>query len=326
MSLKVSCALAPCASTADHIVQAEELGYDRAWCYDSPALYSDVWMTLAVAASRTTRIGVGPAVLVPSLRHPVVTASAAATLHDLAPGRVAVALGAGFSGRFALGHRAMAWHAVATYVRTVVALLRGETAEWEGRPIKLLEREPLSIPILLGADGPKGRAVATELGEGIFLTAATGDMSSLPAWRALMVFGTVLNTGEPLDSPRVWDAAAFHVAVIFHSLLENGQNEVLDQLPGGERWRREMDEMPPETRHLVLHQRHLLGVSAQDRDVVRANLGLLPSMSFTGTAEDVGTRIAGLAASGVTEVVYQPCGVDIPGELERFMSVARDAK
>ena len=48
-------------------------------------------MTLALAAQRTERIGLGPGVLVPSLRHPIVNAAATATLCALAPRRVAVA-------------------------------------------------------------------------------------------------------------------------------------------------------------------------------------------------------------------------------------------
>ena len=61
-------------------------------------------MTLALAAQRTERIGLGPGVLVPSLRHPMVNAAATATLCALAPGRVAVSFGTGFTGRRAMGY------------------------------------------------------------------------------------------------------------------------------------------------------------------------------------------------------------------------------
>ena len=64
-------------------------------------------MTLALAAQRTERIGVGPGVLVPSLRHPMVNAAATAALAAPAPGRVGVAFGTGSSGRRAMGYRAI---------------------------------------------------------------------------------------------------------------------------------------------------------------------------------------------------------------------------
>ncbi|MGZ4274846.1 MAG: LLM class flavin-dependent oxidoreductase, partial [Solirubrobacteraceae bacterium] len=43
------------------VALAEQLGYGRAWLYDTPQQSPDVWMTLALAAERTERIGLGPA-------------------------------------------------------------------------------------------------------------------------------------------------------------------------------------------------------------------------------------------------------------------------
>jgi 5,10-methylenetetrahydromethanopterin reductase len=103
MSVVLSCAFATSMATPDHVAMAESLGYERAWLYDSPALYPDVWVTLARAADRTSTIGLGPGVLIPSLRHPMTNAAAIATLSAIAPGRVAVAIGSGFTGRYILG-------------------------------------------------------------------------------------------------------------------------------------------------------------------------------------------------------------------------------
>ena len=50
----ISCVFAPSLETPAHIELAERLGYRRAWCYDSPAMYADPWMVLALAAGRTT--------------------------------------------------------------------------------------------------------------------------------------------------------------------------------------------------------------------------------------------------------------------------------
>src|SRR5687767_11781367 len=91
--VEISCSFATALDTPDHIALAEQLGYRRAWCYDSPALYPDVWMVLARAADRTTSIGLAPGVLIPSLRHPLVTASAAAALAAWAPDRVVLGIG-----------------------------------------------------------------------------------------------------------------------------------------------------------------------------------------------------------------------------------------
>src|ERR1700742_3834643 len=172
--MDISCAFATSSETPAHVELAETLGYNRAWLYDSPALYPDVWMVLSRCAERTTRIGLGPGVLVPSLRHPMVNAAAIAELERQAPGRVVVAVGSGFTGRMAMGQRPMPWRQVAEYVRCLRALLAGDTTEWEGAKISMLHLpgfgalRPIEVPILFGAEGPKGLAVAAELGDGVF--------------------------------------------------------------------------------------------------------------------------------------------------------------
>lgn len=94
-----SCQFATYLLSPEHIATAEQLGYHRAWLHETPAQGPAVRAMLALAAERTHRIGVAPGVLVPTLRHPMVNASGAATL---APGRVALAFGTGFNGTRAL--------------------------------------------------------------------------------------------------------------------------------------------------------------------------------------------------------------------------------
>src|SRR5207244_7551296 len=131
--MKLSCALVTNVDSPELIAVAERLGYHRAWLYDSPAITSDVWVALALAAERTSTIGLGPGVLVPSLRHPMTNAAAIATLAAIAgPQRVAIAVGSGFTGRFTLGKRPMKWTDVIAYVEAVKALLRGGQVEWDG--------------------------------------------------------------------------------------------------------------------------------------------------------------------------------------------------
>src|SRR3954469_6756025 len=104
--MEISCAFPTALDSPDHIVLAEQLGYDRAWLYDTPQQSTAVWVTLALAAARTERLGPGPGVLVPPLRPPMVNPGAPASPAWLAPGRVVVAFGTGFTGRRAMGYRA----------------------------------------------------------------------------------------------------------------------------------------------------------------------------------------------------------------------------
>ncbi|MEY2432211.1 MAG: 5,10-methylenetetrahydromethanopterin reductase, partial [Acidimicrobiaceae bacterium] len=219
--MELSCAFATGLDTPEHIRIGESLGYRRAWAYDSPALYPDVWVALSMAAERTDRIGLGPAVLVPSLRHPMTNAVAIAGLSALAPGRVAVAVGSGFTGRYTLGQKPMRWADVEAYVRALRGLLADETVEWEGSPIRMLHppgfgaARPVEVPILIGADGPRGTAVAEAVGDGIF--AAGLPNAAATGWHALLQFGTVVGAGEDVRSPRVLEAAGHGLAVAYHA-------------------------------------------------------------------------------------------------------------
>src|SRR5262249_56551305 len=67
--MRLSCGFPPTASAPEHAALAEQLGYERVWFYDSPALYGDVWVALARAADATRRIGLGTAGLVPEVPH-----------------------------------------------------------------------------------------------------------------------------------------------------------------------------------------------------------------------------------------------------------------
>jgi 5,10-methylenetetrahydromethanopterin reductase len=321
-NLTLSCAFATSERSHEHARIAEELGYARAWLYDSPALYPDVWVQLCRAAERTSKIGLGPGVLVPSLRHPMVSAAAIATLASIAGAeRVAVAVGSGFTGRFTLGQRPMKWADVRHYVRTVRALLRGERVEWEGGLLQMLQppgygaARPLEVPFIIAAAGPKGVAAAQELGDGVF--AAPMPIAGF-AWSIALTFGTVLAPGEAADDPRVLAAAGHAAPVLFHWAMENRR---LDAVPNGEAWAAAYADVPDAAKHLALHDRHLIAMNERDRPFVTGEL-----LVHNGLALDAAgwrERAALLESMGATEIAYQPGGPDIPGELERFARALR---
>ncbi len=322
MNATLSCAFATSDQSHEHARIAEDLGYARAWFYDSPALYPDVWVQLCRAAEQTTRIGLGPGVLVPSLRHPMVNAAAIATLVSIAgASRVAVAVGSGFTGRLTMGQRPMKWTHVSEYVRVLRALLRGEQVEWEGKTMQMLHpdgygaRRPIDVPFVIGAAGPKGIAAAHELGDGVF-----GAPVAIPgfSWSIVLTFGTVLDDGEDPGSPRVLAAAGHAAPVMFHFALEN---RMLELVPDGDAWAAAYLRVPERIRHLALHDRHLIAINERDRPFVTGQRLVQQRLALTraGWRE----RVAILESQGATEIAYQPAGPDIAGELERFALTVR---
>lgn len=328
--MKISCASPTTMDSPDHVALAEELGYDRAWLYDTPQQSPDVWMMLALAAERTERIGLGPGVLVPSLRHPMVNAAATAALVALAPDRVAVAFGTGFSGRRAMGYRAIPWAYMDAYIRAYRGLLRGETVEWEGARMRMLHPpghgapRPIDVPILISALGPKGAGVARELADALYATLVLPEFAKEFSDVSYLFWGTVLDDGEDPASERVRAAGGPGLALAYHGAYEF--NTPLSELPGGAEWQAIVERTAPAERHLAVHVEHCVGLNEADQAAWDAGgHSMLEQATVSGTADRVAAQLGELAAGGVTELVFQPCGPDIRRELETFMETARAA-
>jgi 5,10-methylenetetrahydromethanopterin reductase len=321
-SMELSCSFPPGPDNVRLARLAEELGYRRVWLYDSAALYGDVWVALAEVARATSRVGLGPAVLVPSFRHVLATASAIATLEQLAPGRLEVAIGTGFTGRYALGQKPLSWRSVERYVADLRALLRGETVPVEGTMLRMLHPRgfapprPLTTPILVAANGPKGLEVARKHGDGVMCVAAPQPGF---ARCAVFGFGTVLDPGETPASPRAFEALAPALAVIYHGSYEAGAERV-DGLPGGRGWREEIEKLPREVRHLAIHEDHMVRATERDR---RHLSPALAGATFTGAPDEVRARLRAFATSGMTEFVYAPHGPDPARELRAMAGAAQ---
>src|ERR1700694_5868828 len=90
----------PADEVASLASEIEAAGLDELWIGDEgPG--RDPFVLLAAAATATTRVRLGVGVTNPYLRHPAVTAAAAATIAEIAPGRFVLGFGPG--GDMALG-------------------------------------------------------------------------------------------------------------------------------------------------------------------------------------------------------------------------------
>ena len=320
-ALRISLAIAPGPDSERLAALAEELGYARFWLYDSPALYEDVWITLGRLAGVTGRLGLGTAVLVPNSRHPMVTASAIATMERLAPGRCTYAFGTGASARWAFDQPALTWRFMHTYLTQLRALLAGETVEIEGRPCAMIHHpdlavgRPIDVPFVLSAFGPKGMAIARELDAGI--------MTMFPPpegfdERIQLVAGTVLDAGETVTDPRVVRAVGPWYVVTHHA-VHQGSPEAVDGLPGGVEWRADIEAARPAgQRHLAVWEGHVTHLVDRDTTIVEAAGEEVVGMSWVGDADELRSRATEAAASGVTEIAYAPVGPDVEREIRAF--------
>src|SRR3989449_7676438 len=193
-------ALAPGVDAWKTVERAERLGFSHAWFYDTQMLCADVFVAMALAAARTSKIVVGTGVLVPSNGIAPVAANALASLNRLAPGRIVFGVSTGFTARNTMGLGPMKLSDLREHVRIVRALLRGDTVECElegvRRKVRFLNPEAgliditHPIPLHLSAFAPKARALTAEIAAGWMnfvtgLPAALHEVDEMAAaWRA----------------------------------------------------------------------------------------------------------------------------------------------
>jgi 5,10-methylenetetrahydromethanopterin reductase len=318
MPLTYAFRLAPGPHALDQAILAEKLGYERIWSPEIPAFGHDIWVHLARLAERTQRIGIGPAVLIPSYRHPVAQASAIATLEHIAPGRLMVAFGTGFTGRIAMGQKPLTWEAMRRHLLQVRTLLRGEAVDIDGGLAQLLASpdllpdRPIRTPLLLAAQGPKGRAVAKEIADGLVALGYPGQGFN-PC--LVSVSGTVLDPGETASSPRVRKAVAPLIGTIYHSTFARDP-EAVKRLPCGQAWLDSVMNVPKPIRHLAVNRGHSWDVSNGHDALIDTSAA--EQMTFTGTAETLRARLAKLEAAGATGVIFGTSGADVERELNAF--------
>jgi 5,10-methylenetetrahydromethanopterin reductase len=322
--MELGCLFSAAIATPDHCALAEQLGYRTAWVTDSPTFMADPWITLGRAAERTSRIRLGPCALTPRLRHLVATAGAAATLDALAPGRIDLVVGSGFTSQAMIGKRPARWAEVEAYVSGLRALLAGKEIEWDGEivalPYPVLSgiSLPADVSLWVAAHGPKGYDVGRRLADGIVTNPGHGAGNEV--WSATRVFvqvnGTVLDAGESLDSERVLQAAGPSAALHLH-IGEQGAFAGSAEVSG---FRAALAATDPRRRHIETHRGHLTEVTALERPFVSP--ALIEACTETGPPGRMRAALDRLAADGVAGVLYFPAGPDIPRELRAFAAAA----
>ena len=159
----------PVPRVADFIARCEDAGFDGVGVHDHPHRGRDVYVTLALAAARTRRLRLYPATSSPVVRHPLLLASAAHSLEEIAPGRVCLTVAPGFLAARAIGRPR---GTVAIMREAVVALRRllaGERGEFEGQGSRLLNTSDPPTPVYLLAAGPRMVELAGEVADGAVL-------------------------------------------------------------------------------------------------------------------------------------------------------------
>lgn len=312
---------------------AERLGYSQAWFYDSQMIYSDVYATMALAAHKTSRIRLGTGVAVPTTRMAPTIAHSIATINQLAPGRVELGVGTGNTARLTMGLRPITLTRMKKEVRLIQTLLAGEAGmlreEGEEHAVRFLHphrsyinlKDPVTVSI--SALGPKTLAYCGAESDGHITWGI--DPDGLRAARAIIddaarkrskspgdvpskcFFPTaVLSPGETTATPRIMSLVAPFIMNFLHVQVEWG-SALLPPIPAVaewvERYKKYAAALPAETRHLTLHEGHIIYPRADEAEFIVPELAAV--VAIIGQPDEIRERIHALEDAGLSHFAFQ---------------------
>ena len=155
--------------TADFIAECESAGFSGVGVHDHQHSGRDVFLTLALAAERTSRLTLYPATSNPVTRHDMVLASLAHSLEEIAPERVRLTIAPGYLAVGNIGRPRATVAAMRRSVTTIRRLLRGETVEFNGVETRLRNLSDPPTPVFMTAAGPRMVELAGEVADGALL-------------------------------------------------------------------------------------------------------------------------------------------------------------
>jgi 5,10-methylenetetrahydromethanopterin reductase len=155
---------------ADLGAEAEAGGIESLWVPDSPMIYRDPYATLGLIAGRTRRAALGTLATNPVTRDPAVTATAILTVHELSDGRARLGIATGDSAVRRLGAPPVPVAELEAAIRTIRALLRGDSAPGDAGGFSLRFARPAAAPpVYLVASGWRALEAAGRVADGVVL-------------------------------------------------------------------------------------------------------------------------------------------------------------
>ena len=336
--MKFGLLVAPGPQAAKTVQRAEALGFDSAFFLDSPVVFGDPYVSMAASAVQTTRIMLATGVTNPLTRSAPVTASSLASLNALAPGRIALGIGVGYTANLAMGYRNASAAELELFVETVKRLLRAEVTE-----VRLAEREVLvqflnpdgpwinlkdRIRVYIAAAGPRTLRMAGRIADAIILGGVT-NVDLIDACRRYVAEGAQ-EAGRAMDEIELAITPSAYVtedepsvehlrevlgpkslspAANFSRIAELSQTvprDVVDDL----RMVRDAykaaggGEGDPRRRHLTAFRGYMTELKDWQYPLVTPNV--LEATSIAGTPDQCSEKISRLEQHGIGQIILSP--------------------
>jgi coenzyme F420-dependent oxidoreductase len=314
---------------AEHMRIAESLGYDSVWVHESWG--KDAFALLNQLAVKTTKIKLGTSIVTVWSRTPTLLAQAAASVDEVSNGRLI--LGLGVTGpKVVTDWMGLKWEKPLQRTREYVDIIRlvisGSRVNYQGEIFQLrdfqLQFQPYrpSIPIYIGAYGPKNIALAGEIADGWL----GGEIChyNIPQFIELLSTGARKAGRSHLDltvSVGVGACVSKDSKALGH--IRDLQRQDIAYRIGG---------LGPYHHAIVARQgfeeecadiKRLWTEFRRDEAVARVPDAIIDGLSVAGTAEDVRQRIQEVSDKGVDLIMIGfPRGVSREMILETMEALA----
>jgi 5,10-methylenetetrahydromethanopterin reductase len=159
----------PLPDLAAFIARCEDAGFDGIGIHDHPSSGRDAYLALALGAQATHRVRLFPATSSPLVRHPLVLASLANSLEEIAPRRTYLTVAPGFISTRSMGMRRAPVAVMREAILDLRRLLAGEAVMFGRTSTRLRNRSATATPVYLLAAGPRMIELAGEVADGAFL-------------------------------------------------------------------------------------------------------------------------------------------------------------
>ncbi len=305
----------------------------RLWVADEQFL-RDPWVQLGAIAAVTSRVSIGICVTDPYIRHPALTATAAATLHELSGGRATLGLGAGSTGFHALG---LTPRSPARAVSECIELCRRMWHEsnpfsYQGEQIKFLDdkldfKPPGAIPLYIAARGPKMLAVGARLGDAVLIGSFAQGLGLDYALAHIQEAEKERSPALPELRKACWiylsvgadSAAAQRGAARGLALALRSSHKMLTEIGYA---------IPAEVLDFVEGSKHTWDADEVDWVVARLPRVLIEDLTVAGDPPECVAKLRGLQARGIEEVAvlpFAPAGGNVRDMVELLFTTVAPA-
>ena len=193
----------PLPELAAFIARCEDAGLDGVGMHDHPSSGRDAYLALALAAQATKRLRPFPATSSPVVRHPLVLASLAHSLEEIAPGRIDLTVAPGFLSTRSIGQPRAPLAVMREAIGELRRLLAGEAVPFGPTTTRLRNRSTTPTPVYMLAAGPRMIELAGEVADGAFLMVGLHP-SAVRAARARLEAGAARAGRSLADFPVVF--------------------------------------------------------------------------------------------------------------------------